>query len=399
MLTSFFLPPAQPELTLKHCLVSSLILLCLSSLGFGQSWTYNEARALLETERNTVQIAARYSGSVVSVNVRAGNVLASSAPYRFTHKGSGFVVELSGAPYIITNHHVIDSALLSSGRVHSDAKLEVTFFNGPFPQRVPVQLTYADAARDVALLEPLDEAFPNVEPLYLGDSSQLQVGQKVIAIGSPFGLDTSVTEGIVSALNRRLPGESQAMVQTDAAINPGSSGGPLLNAAGELIGISTAIYNPSGGVFVGVGLAVPSRHLLETVRAAGFSPTLASAPPLSAPLPPAALGAALVEVDDLPRSVRVLYGVPERGLLVVSVAAGGSARAAGLRASREVITYGDAELLLGGDVIVAVDGFHVTSTDHLLELMRDAQGVRQVTVVRAGEELVLSLPPLKEAAQ
>lgn len=351
---------------------------------------FNEARALLETERNTIEVVARYGLSVVAVSSAVGEASMNVSENALeSHEGSGFLIDLSGTHYIVTNFHVVESGAYADGTPRPRANLEVSFFHRYPAVRIPVQIFHADIERDIALLEPLTGTqFPDVAPLPLGSSPALQVGQKVIAIGSPFGLDTTVTSGIVSALNRRLPGVEQAMIQTDAAVNPGSSGGPLLSARGEVIGINTALFNPSGGVFVGVGLAVPSQDIAQSLKEIGLDIPVSMPPPVS-PERSHQGGLSLVEVQTLPRSVRVLFGVPEDGLLVLSVGDDGSARAAGLRESERVVLYGNTELQIGGDVIVAVDGIRVAEADQLAHLLRSQDGVRQVTVIRSGEEVTL----------
>lgn len=350
---------------------------------------FNETRALLETERNTIEVVARYGLSVVAVSIKGdATIFDLASGLSESHEGSGFLVNVSGRFYIITNFHVLASALLPSGEPLPDTSLEVSFFHRQPALRVPVEIFHADPERDIALLKPAPGSeFPEIPALPLGRSPALQVGQKVIAIGSPFGLDTTVTSGIVSALERRLPGIEQAMIQTDAAVNPGSSGGPLLSARGEVIGINTALFNPNGGVFVGVGLAVPSQDIVESLRSIGLEVIMPE--PVSRARATPHSGLSLIEVQTLPRSVRVLFGVPEDGLLVLSVGNDGSARAAGLRESERVVTYGNTELHVGGDVIIAVDGVPVAATDQLVHLMNAQDGVRHVTVVRGGQEVTL----------
>jgi len=372
-------------------LLGIILIMMAASLGSAQAFVnFNETRALLETERNTIEVVARYGLSVVAVSSRDSEPSFNiSDKLLESHEGSGFLVDLLGKRYIVTNFHVVASSAFANGSPRPDATLEVSFFHRHPAVRVPVQIFHADIERDIALLEPLAGVqFPDIAPLPLGSSPALQVGQKVIAIGSPFGLDTTVTSGIVSALNRRLPNVDQAMIQTDAAVNPGSSGGPLLSARGEVIGINTALFNPSGGVFVGVGLAVPSQDIVQSLRGVGLDIAVSVPEPVTEQRA-ADPGLSLIEVQALPRSVRVLFGVPEDGLLVLSVGNHGSARAAGLRESERTVSYGNTQLQIGGDVIVAVDGVPVGATEQLTHLLNVQNGTRQVTVMRSGQEVTL----------
>ena len=380
--------PFTKNFRLKY--LFGIILIVTASIGSAQAFiSFNETRALLETERNTIEVVARYGLSVVAVSRKDEASFDISENLSESHEGSGFLVDLLGKRYIVTNFHVVASGAFADGKPRPEASLEVSFFHRHPAVRVPVQIFHADIERDIALLEPVSGSeFPDITPLPLGSSPALQVGQKVIAIGSPFGLDTTVTSGIVSALNRRLPNVDQAMIQTDAAVNPGSSGGPLLSARGEVIGINTALFNPSGGVFVGVGLAVPSQDIVQSLREVGLDIVVSTPPPVTRESA-TERGLSLIEVQTLPRSVRVLFGVPEDGLLVLSVGNDGSARAAGLRESERVVSYGNTELQVGGDVIIAVDGVRVGATDQLTRLLNAQGGVRQVTVIRSGQEVTL----------
>jgi S1-C subfamily serine protease len=240
--------------------------------------------ALLESERNTIQIVDRHGPSVVAVNVSVEGRVTNpfedipeedippffrqflpqfeerQAPRRGS--GSGFVVDADGR--IVTNHHVIRNALQEdSVELREGADVTVSFAQSG---TVPVRVVGANALYDLALLEPVDpdDVPAGLEPIPLGEGPPL-VGQKVIAIGNPFGFESTVTTGIVSAVGRTLPGVGEvnvALVQTDAAINPGNSGGPLLDSAGRLIGVNTAII-PSVSATgqrgsLGIGFAVPS---------------------------------------------------------------------------------------------------------------------------------------------
>jgi S1-C subfamily serine protease len=253
--------------------------------------------------------------------------------------GSGFIWDDAG--HVVTNYHVVaDSSearvRLSDGRDYKAALVGVS------------------RPHDLAVLR-IVVAFDRPPAVLLGTSHDLLVGQKVFAIGNPFGLDWTLTTGIVSALDRSLPSDQgtviEHLIQTDAAINPGNSGGPLLDSAGRLIGINTAIFSPSGA-FAGIGFAVP----VDTVNR--VVPELVSGGKYIRP----ALG---IEVDEeLNRQVTEKLGV--EGVLVLRVTPGSPAEAAGLRGARI-----DKDGITPGDIIVAIGGKPVDSVAKLLALLDD----------------------------
>jgi S1-C subfamily serine protease len=258
--------------------------------------------------------------------------------------GSGFIVDDRG--YVLTNNHVVENA----------DSLEVTLAD---KTKVAGKLVGRDPNNDLALLRigaPKDK----LRPVRLGDSSTLLVGQLAIAIGNPFGLDRTVTRGVVSSLNRTLKADTGrvigGIIQTDAAINQGNSGGPLLNSRGEVIGINTAIFSPSGGS-VGIGFAVPintAKRLLPQLIARGR---------VSHPW----LGISGVDLSiDLARAL----GLPvKEGILVTQVDPQGPAARAGLRGARRSARLGNRLFPVGGDIIVAVDGNRVASVDGLVAFL------------------------------
>lgn len=252
--------------------------------------------------------------------------------------GSGFVYSSDGT--IVTNYHVIQNA----------DEIDVTLATG---ETVPAQVAGVDSLYDLAVLKI--QASGALTPLPMGDSGTLQVGQTVIAIGNPFGLERTLTTGVVSALGRLLETESGALIgeaiQTDAAINPGNSGGPLLDIRGNVIGINTAINSPSGGS-VGIGFAVPSnvvQRVVPEILANGFY-----AHP--------DLGLAVLELGT---EVSAADDGASRGLLVVQMQSGGPAETAGLKAA-DVSQQRGRYFFSGGDTIVAVDGQEVYSRRDLL---------------------------------
>jgi S1-C subfamily serine protease len=364
--------------------------------------------ALLESERNTVEIVDRYGPAVVAVNVTVEGRMTSpfedipeedippffrqflpqfeerQAPRRGS--GSGFVVDADGS--IVTNYHVIRAALQeSSVELREGAELTVSFAESG---TVPVRVVGANALYDLALLTPenADDVPGDLEPIPLGEGAPL-VGQKVIAIGNPFGFESTVTTGIVSAVGRTLPGVGEinvSLVQTDAAINPGNSGGPLLDSAGRLVGVNTAIIPNIGATgqrgSLGIGFAVPSSTLagvLDELREGGF---------VSVETRPR-LGIQVQNVGAYPASVRDRLGLPDQGVAVIDVAPDGPADRAGLRPSGMSLQMNGRSLPVPEDVIVAVDGSEIASVDQLQRevFSRDEGDTVTLTVRRDGEEV------------
>jgi putative serine protease PepD len=243
-------------------------------------------------------------------------------------QGSGFVYDAEG--HIVTNDHVVEGA----------EQVSVRFWDG---STYDATVVGTDPSTDLAVIK-VDAPASVLKPLELGDSTQLSVGEGVVALGSPFGLEGTATSGIVSALNREMTSPNgftiSNSIQTDAAINHGNSGGPLLNAAGQVIGVNTQIKSDSGGND-GIGFAVPSSTVAEIV------PQIVS----SGSVEHAYLG---VAVASLPQSVADELGVPA-GVMVTEVRQGTPAAEAGLRAATGSATVDGQSYPTGGDVITAVD--------------------------------------------
>jgi S1-C subfamily serine protease len=323
---------------------------------------------LTADERLSIEIFESSKASVVYISTRERIVdfwtrNIATAP-RGT--GSGFIWDDAG--HVVTNLHVIAGA----------AEANVKLADG---RDYPASLVGVSPAHDIAVLRIRVPADPPA-PVPIGSSGDLQVGQKVYAIGNPFGLDWTLTTGIVSALDRSLTAEDgaviQHLIQTDAAINPGNSGGPLLDSAGRLIGVNTAIYSPSGAS-AGVGFAVP----VDTVNR--VVPQLIS----TGRYDPPTLG---VETDELlSRAIARQLGVS--GAAVLRVAPGSAAARAGVRG----VTVGPRDSIIPGDVIVALDGKPVDSVALLTARLDDYQPGAPVrlTVWRDGRhvEIATTLQP------
>jgi S1-C subfamily serine protease len=324
----------------------------------GRAWSEpSRARTagLSADEQNNIEIY-RYA--------REATVNITSTVYRRTwffeiypskEMGSGFLINEDGR--ILTNAHVLQG----------QGKIEVTMHNH---DRYTARILARDTRNDLALIQVTPRR--KIPVLRLGDSENLQVGQKVLAIGNPFGLEGTLTTGIISSIGRDIQDEKnqrlEGMIQTDAAINPGNSGGPLLDSSGNVIGINTAIYGP--GSNIGIGFALPinrAKTMLEDYRA-GRS--------FGRPW----LGVNTVYVaGDLADALNL---PPEGGLLVQEMPRGSPAAVAGLRGPRQAVIVGNTELGVGGDLIMAIDGRAVDRPDAI---------TRALTGKRPGDTVELTL--------
>jgi S1-C subfamily serine protease len=279
--------------------------------------------------------------------------------------GSGFIINGNGE--ILTNYHVISGS----------QQVEVTLTD---QSKYKATILVRDRVNDLALIKI--EPKKKLTYLNLGDSDRLQVGQKVLAIGNPFGFDGTLTTGVVSTLGRTIEADNnhkmEGMIQTDASINSGNSGGPLLDSQGNVIGINTAIYGPNGGS-VGIGFALPinrAKTLLDDFRAGRK---------------PARLGITTVYVAG---DVAQALELPSAGgLLIQEVGQGSSAEAAGLRGARRLVQIGNQEVGIGGDFITSVDGKKVTEIDAVIRALakKHAGDVLDLTVFRAGRSVDLKV--------
>jgi S1-C subfamily serine protease len=286
--------------------------------------------------------------------------------------GSGFVIDTEG--HLLTNNHVVEGA----------SKIEVKL--GSSERSYPAKVVGTDPSTDVALLK-VDVAADQLHPLRLGDSSKVEVGDPVVAIGNPFGLDRTVTSGIVSALQRQIEAPAgfsiSHVIQTDAAINPGNSGGPLIDSEGRVIGINSQIETGGGssGGNVGIGFAIP----IDTAR------EVAKQIEESGKVQHAYLG---IEGGSInPQLAKALNLPVEKGVLVASVAKGGPADKAGIEGGDTSATIEGAEVTLGGDIITKIDGNEIASMEDLVEAI-DAKkpgDQLEVTVLRGGAEKSLSV--------
>src|SRR3954451_11107071 len=312
-------------------------------------------------EQNNISVYHKNIGSVVNVTSKA---VAFDFFYGLVPQegqGSGFIIDKDG--HILTNYHVIADARQVEVTLHNRKKYKATVVG-------------TDPSHDLAVIQI---KAPEVVPAVLGDSRNLQVGQKVYAIGNPFGLAGTMTRGIVSSIRPvREPNGAyiDEAIQTDAAINPGNSGGPLMNWHGEVIGINTMILS-NVGQNAGIGFAIPintAKAVLNDLMTLGR----VRRPALGVRTVP--FSPELAEEIGLP----VNYG-----LLIVQVVPGGSADQAGLRGGTERAYLGNTPIMLGGDLIVAIDGQKVESEDDLAQMMNDhrAGDSVKITVYRGKKKL------------
>jgi putative serine protease PepD len=310
-------------------------------------------------------IAAKANRSVVQIEVTSTSNNGFGEQTQQA-QGSGFVFDAKG--HVITNAHVVSSA----------TKVNVSFADG---STYVGSVVGTDLASDVAVVKITAPA-SQLHPLPLGDSSAVRVGDEVVAVGSPFGLATTVTSGIVSALNREITSPSntpiEGAIQTDAAINHGNSGGPLFDARGRVIGVNSQIESDSGGND-GVGFAVPSNtvKLIATQLIATGSADHAQ------------LG---VTVATIPAQVAGKLGIAA-GVAVGTVQAGSAADTSGLKASTGTKIVGNTGYPIGGDVITAFDGVPVTTAEQLRGVI-DSHRVGDrvtMTVVRGGKTRTVSV--------
>ena len=300
-----------------------------------------------------IEIFEKTEESVVQVNVRSTDGRSNPG-----NMGSGFVYSADG--YIITNNHVVNN----SGIV------TITFLDG---ESYTAKIIGTDPDLDLAVLK-VEMGSTYLQPIPIGDSSQLKVGEEIAAIGNPFGLSGSMTSGIISQIGRLLPQDSgysiPDVIQTDAAINPGNSGGPLLNMKGEVIGINTAIQSATGE-FTGVGFAVPSNTVKKVV------PVLIKDGIFHHPW----MGISGSDVDPELAKVRGLNS--SKGFLIVTVIEGSPAEDAGLLGVTDTKEIDGREYPLDGDIIVKIDDKVVRKiSDILIHLQREKS---------VGDDLIMTI--------
>lgn len=322
-------------------------------------------------EQLITNLYERVGPSIVHITAQVVTMNFFFGPTPSEGTGSGFVYDLEG--HIITNYHVIEGA----------ESISVTF---PDESEIEAVVVGVDPANDLAVIRVSE--LPEISvPLILGDSSDLRVGQRAIAIGNPFGLDNTLTMGVVSALGRPLQRDNGDfifnVIQTDAAINPGNSGGPLLNSRGIVIGVNTAIRDNAEGI----GFAVPVNTVKRVVPALIAD---GSYPHPSLGLLGYSISAELARTLQLP---------VENGILVAQLYRNGPAFNAGIQGANEEIVIGNRRILIGGDILTAIDDKPITDWNSLLqylELKTSVGDTVRVEIMRADQTLEI---PVRLAAE
>ena len=312
--------------------------------------------ALTEEEKNNIDLYQRLAPSVVNITstIVEHDFFFNVIPRQGT--GSGSIIDSRG--YILTNNHVI-----------GDGKLEVTLADG---KKYAAKLVGSDPDTDLAVVK-IDAPKENLTVIPMGNSTHLKVGQKAMAIGNPYGLGQTLTTGVVSSVGRTMRAENGTLVediiQTDASINPGNSGGPLIDSSGNMIGITTAIFSPTGAS-VGIGFAIPvntAERIVNDLIEKGY---------YSYPF----LGATLMNLfPDIAEALRLPV---KTGAMVVETTHGGPADKAGIRAGNRKAQIGNNIVTVGGDVITSVNGVEVKDADST---------IREIRKMRPGDRVSLGI--------
>ena len=320
-------------------------------IGERGAWTYSE------DELQNISIFEMGNKAVVHIETRVTNDSSYFDAVPQSDTGSGFFISKEGL--IVTNHHVVDGASIITVSLHDGSVYEA-------------QLLGSDKENDIAVIKISPQAGAEISVLSFGDSESLVVGQKVIAIGNPFGYDRTMVTGIISGLSRPIRDEKGnvllGMIQTSAPINPGNSGGPLLNTDGQVIGINTSIYSTSG-TSQGMNFAVASNTAAASVS------DLVNFGKVSRgwlDIVPVQLSQAIVDYASLKVS---------KGLLVSQIVPGGYADQAGLRAGTQQVRYGSSVIYLGGDVITEINGVQVADYSDLFTALSNTRPGDVVPVI------------------
>jgi len=286
-------------------------------------FSMEQAFSTTEDEKNNIAVYEKVADGVVNVTSTAIQMDFFFNAFPTQGSGSGSMIDIKG--HILTNHHVVANA----------QKLEVTLADG---SKWPAKLIGSDPDNDLAVIK-IDAPKEKLKVIPMGDSKNLRIGQKVLAIGNPFGLQRTLTTGIISSLGRTIHSEVgtliEDVIQTDAAINPGNSGGPLLNSDGEIVGINSAIISPSGGS-VGIGFAIPvnaAKRVVPELIAKGY----VTHPWIGATIQPL-----------IPEVAKFLKLKIERGAMIAEVAKGGPADEAGMKGGNQRVQVGNMIVIVGG---------------------------------------------------
>ncbi len=337
----------------------------------------NQTHPLADIEQVYSNIYKQVTPSVVSINVVARSSGSSNSPFQqgdglLEGTGTGFVIDTQG--HIVTNNHVVEGA----------TRIEVNFFDGTIVKGDVVGL---DPDSDLAVIK-VDLPQTELHPITFGDSSQLFVGQSVVAIGSPFGQKWTMTTGIVSATDRTITGLTNyqigSVIQTDAAINPGNSGGPLLDLAGNVVGVNSQIVSRSNSSS-GIGFSIPA-NLVQRVATTLIDKGQVSYSYLGLSSYPNDVDLAIMQALNLPDNTR--------GVVVMGAQPGSPAAQAGLRNAGQMTTIDNLTVPSSADIITAIDGQPVTGFNALITFLTNNTQPGQtvtLTVLRDGNTVQLPL--------
>ena len=344
----------------------------LSQVQSPQNVTYQNVTIISGDNVSVSQLYAQVADSVVVIrDMMLSNYDIFGRAYYSQVQGSGFVYNFTGQMVVVTNYHVVDSAI----------NITVTFSNG---NAYPTTVLGSDPYAELAVLS-VDASEEEYVPLEIVSSSSLQVGDPVMVVGTPYGLSGSMSTGFVSALGRTLSAETTGgyvipnVIQTTAPLNPGNSGGPVLNYHGQVVGIATAIVQDSQGV----GFAIPSNTILREIEDLINTGSYEDHPWLGASGTDMTYGIAEVMDTD------VTYG-----WLIAQVTSGGPADKAGLQGGTEQVRIGEEMVVIGGDIIIAINGTRITGIDDLSAYLEEYTLPGQtvdLTVVRDNETITVSL--------
>ena len=321
---------------------------------------FTKTKILTSDELTNIRLYKKYSPAVVNITTTVINYDNVYDPEPQSGLGSGVIIDPQG--YIVTNQHVVENA----------TDLQVTFYDG---SNYDAKLIGSDISNDIAVIKITPQLGSKFTYLPVGNSEDLEIGQKVLAIGNPFGFESTLTTGVISNLRRNLKSKNnrlmQNIIQTDAAINPGNSGGALIDTQGTLIGINTAIFSPNK-TNLGIGFAIPASTIKRIV------PDLINYGYVKRPY----LGVTSFPVNP---QLAVVLGIPKpQGALIQHILPNSPADKAGLKSGVQQAKIGRFNILLGGDAIYRIDGEEILSPMHLVTYL-ESKGINDkitVTVYR-----------------
>lgn len=349
----------------------------------GEYTAVSSGQGYTQDESENISVYETYNESVVNITTEVVNINWFLEPVpQSGGSGSGSIIDERG--YVLTNYHVVKGAY----------KLFVNLADG---SQYEASVIGVDSQNDLAVIKFSPPSGMKLRPIPFGSAKGLRVGQKVLAIGNPFGLERTLTQGIVSGLGRPIQKDDttilQNMIQTDASINPGNSGGPLFNSAGKMIGINTMIYSPSGGS-VGIGFAIPVDTAVRIV------PQL---------IKEGKVRRGWIEMEAIqlfPALVSYLkqsgQAAPiDKGLLISDIKAGSGAEKAGLKGGSTAVRYGQSTFKIGGDIIISVDGHAIGSIADLYTALEDSKPGEKVIVefYRGKQKMTVSVSLTEQTQQ